>query len=770
MSKLYLYAVFHANLNFSYIPPDLYPQILRRCYWPLLRIVEEKGIPLGLEFPAQTLETVNKLDRSFVPHLREMWDQGLCEVVGSGYVQAIMPLIPYKVNQQNLRLGNLAYEQLLGRRPTVAYVNEQVYSAGLPRLYHDAGYEAVIANWDSALPLHADADLLHRPCAVSTGDGDRISVIWHCLKAYRDFQQYIEREISLDDFLERLQANIPLTGDRAFPLYGSDWEVFDFKPWRVYPEGFQYPDLGEMERISGLLGLLNERQDLEFITPGGLLSRFPEHPLVRLESSAYPLPYKKQDQHSVARWAVGGRDNVRLNTQCHQLYQGLLQADWHLGQDGAQPDLRRESQDLWQELCFLWSSDFRTFTTEEKYLEFRNRMGGALERAGRLKEAARPSVDTPGDLRLANCSTVPATSEPVAFTFMANGHGDHRTYGMEFDGRMVPCQVTQRLPLSDETSRLTLEVLAGMAVGQSGTGTLRHEEPLPEATNAPTFHVDADKHIVETPTVRLRLNPNRGGTIESLEFHGTAPEPVIYCPERESQGPVSPLPGDLILEGRDGSAITDHLATEIQYPESLTSHEIFLPLRCVVQTEVGTVWKTYRVYLHQPRVDLTIRFQWRDVVPKSFRLGRMALNPNAFDRSTLYYATTNGGAEVERHQLHGRSIPPQGPAQGGYACLGATEGWVVLGDATKGVGLVTRPADLYSIPVITYHEDEGKPGGFQLNLAHSLGEPDETSHTLWRGHSTWSLSILGGRDDIIAQTRASALLANGGLIAWTAPQ
>ena len=472
MSKLCLYAVFHGNLNFSYIPKDMYPQILRRCYWPLLRIVERQGIPLGLEFSGHTLQVVNSLDPSFVRRLRELWAEGVCEVVGSGYVQAIMPLMPARVNRENLRLGNEVYEELLGKSPRVAYVNELVYSAGLPRLYRDAGYEALMVNWESAIPVHDDPALLYRPCAVPVADGGQFPVIWQSIVAYRDFQQYVESQTSRDTYLGRLLSHVPETGERALPMYGSDWEVFDFKPWDAHPEGFRQRERGEMERIEGLLSFLRGREDIEFVAPSALLDRFPDSPSVRLESAAYPMPYKKQGQHSMMRWAVGGRDSVRINTQCHQLYQRLQLADWHLRHRPGAEASRAELRTLRRELCFLWNSDFRTFTTEEKYVDYRNQMGAALDRASRLIEALHPPRGAPEELWLANCSPVSSDSEPVSFTIAANGASSmyHPSYRLHFGDSSVPCQIARRTAVGDDAGRLTLAALPALAVDEVGGG------------------------------------------------------------------------------------------------------------------------------------------------------------------------------------------------------------------------------------------------------------------------------------------------------------
>jgi hypothetical protein len=773
MAKLCLYAVFHGNLNFSYIPKDFYPQILRRCYWPLLRIVEQEQIPLGLEFSAHTLQVVNELDHTFVERLRRLWEEGRCEFVGSGYVQSIMPLIPARVNRENLRQGNAVYHQLLGRCPTLAYVNELVYSAGLPRLYREAGYQAIMANWESGLASQEDSRLLYRPCAVSAGDGPAMPVVWHSFAAYRGFQKYIEGESSLDSYLDGLLAHLPPTGQRAFPLYGSDWEVFDFRPWQAQPEGFQQPELGEMDRISKLLALLRQRQDIEFVAPSAVLSHFPERPLVTLESSDHPLPYKKQEHSSVARWGVGGRDAVRMNTQCHQLYQLLLLAELFLQNPPASGALRESVDGLWRELCFLWNSDFRTFTTEEKYLEFRNHMGAALDRVRRLQKELQPKSESSSALWLANCSPVQAEAEPVSFTVSANGAGpnDPWAYSLLLDDQSVPCQVTRRAVTGGKSTSLTLEALPVLAAGQAGAAVIR-KSVRSAVDQENVYRIDPEQHLVETPSVRLRLLPGYGGAIESLEFPQAFGQPLICRTQAQSTQPLRPggfpLPGDLVLEDQNGRSITDHHVTELEYPEPGERHEIFLPVRCSIRTELGTIWKTYRVYRLQPRVDLAYRFQWKDAVPRTFRLGRMVLNARAFDQDTLFYATTNGGDDVERFSLNGKHFRQDEALEGGVTSqcyLGATEGWVVLGDALRGVGFVTKSAELYSLPMVHYEKLVGGPEGFRLTLAYSLAEGDETSHTLWRGHSSWSLSILGGRNDLVAETRACALLSNGGLVA-----
>ena len=41
MSKLYLYSIFHGNLNYSSIPYESFHEIIDKCYWPILDVIKE---------------------------------------------------------------------------------------------------------------------------------------------------------------------------------------------------------------------------------------------------------------------------------------------------------------------------------------------------------------------------------------------------------------------------------------------------------------------------------------------------------------------------------------------------------------------------------------------------------------------------------------------------------------------------------------------------------------------------------------------------------
>jgi len=97
---------------------------------------------------------------------------------------------------------------------------------------------------------------------------------------------------------------------------------------------------------------------------------------LRLESAECPVPVKKQRKYNLSRWAVTGRDDIALNAACERIYRGLAAADAGL--------------EDWKELCFLWSSDFRTHITTSRWQQMRTRLTAMEARFAALPEPPPP--------------------------------------------------------------------------------------------------------------------------------------------------------------------------------------------------------------------------------------------------------------------------------------------------------------------------------------------------------------------------------------------
>lgn len=220
---------FHGNLLSSNIPTEQYSRVLDRCYWPLLELVENiPGVKVGVEFPVRSLQHLDSIDKSFIAKINELQEQGAVEFIGSGYTQAIQPLLPYEVNQANLQLGNEYYQEMFNRTPSVAYLNEQNISQSTANLYEEIGYKSIIMDFDaSSLAGDYSQNDLYLPKIVQ---GSSVNVLWNSSIAFQRFQRFIYGLISFDEYIAYLAEHYAQGHNGALMLYGSDWEIFDYKP------------------------------------------------------------------------------------------------------------------------------------------------------------------------------------------------------------------------------------------------------------------------------------------------------------------------------------------------------------------------------------------------------------------------------------------------------------------------------------------------------------------------------------------------------------
>jgi hypothetical protein len=366
-ATLQLFALFHLNLAFSSIEEDARGDVIRRCYWPLLELAKLHG-PIGIELTGYTLEEIEARDPAWCREAGRLIADGRVELIGSGYAQIIGPLVPAAVTEANLRLGHDVYERLLGRKPELALVNEQAYAAGLVGLYLDAGYRAILMDWDNPAAHHPEwpHETRYQPQRAAGTDGREIALLWTNTVAFQKLQRLAHGDIALDDYFRYVEAQRG-PEPRTLCLYASDAEIFDFRPGRFRTEE-SLGEESEWTRIGAAFAALASTEGCHTIAPGEALGvgQRKHGPALRLESAACPVPVKKQRKYNLSRWAVTGRDDLGINAACERIYRGVVRA--------------KAGDAAWKELCYLWSSDFRTHITEKRWAAFCARLTKAEAR------------------------------------------------------------------------------------------------------------------------------------------------------------------------------------------------------------------------------------------------------------------------------------------------------------------------------------------------------------------------------------------------------
>jgi hypothetical protein len=352
-ANLHLFALFHLNLAFSSIEECDRAAVIERCYWPLLALAAAHG-PIGIEASGYTLEEIEARDPAWIRRFRGLIAEGKAELIGSGYAQLIGPLVPATMVAKNLAIGNTVYRHLLDTVPALALVNEQAYAGGLVSHYLDAGYKALLMDWDNPAAHHPEWSVESRylPQTALGADGRTIGLLWTNTVAFQKLQRYAHGDIGLDEYLAFV-AGKQGPAARTLCIYASDGEIFDFRPGRYRTE--ERLDDGEWTRLGGAFSALSSENEMRLVTPSEALAatKNPDAQALRLETAACPVPVKKQRKYNLTRWAVTGRDDIGINAACQRIHAALLR--------DAAPDTD------WRALCRLWASDFRTHITQARW-------------------------------------------------------------------------------------------------------------------------------------------------------------------------------------------------------------------------------------------------------------------------------------------------------------------------------------------------------------------------------------------------------------------
>ena len=388
---------------FSSIPVKTRPEVIERCYWPLLQLIEDQNFPLGIEASAITLEIIQEIDPAWIDKFRSLLDSGKCEFIGSGYGQVIGPLVPESVNKANLRIGNQVYQYILGLTPVIALVNEQAWSAGLVAHYLETGYEGVFMDYDNPARFADDWNdrLQHFPQRALGVSGESIPILWSRSMIFQKLQRLVHGDLELPEYLNYIE-NMG-TGDGWLPVYGNDAEIFDFRPGRYKTEAGS-SDESEWNRISEAFNALRQRGH-HFYLPSHVLTDLGHKHAGKellLGSAQQPVPVKKQSKYNLTRWAVSGKNDFFINSLCRAIAAKLEDADKSIP----------ATEEKWRELCFCWSSDFRTHITQDRFHEMSIRLSKLADSVGATMRG--PQFDVQGDIsthkgRLLNIET-PSTS------------------------------------------------------------------------------------------------------------------------------------------------------------------------------------------------------------------------------------------------------------------------------------------------------------------------------------------------------------------------
>jgi len=241
----------------------------------------------------------------------------------------------------------------------------------------------------------------------------------------------------------------------------------------------------------------------------------------------------------------------------------------------------------------------------------------------------------------------------------------------------------------------------------------------------PAVTRDGPLLTLKTDGVTLVLNSRRGLAIQALSFDalggdmlcGTLPHGFYD----DIHWGADFYSGMTVMESPGRPKLTDLNRVE---PTLGRDDEGTLVVEASQTTELGPIVKTIRVA--GSAVELTYRLDWPELPIGSLRLGDITLQPNAFDRGTLFYRCHNGGVQPETFPLDGTRVG-HGDAVSFLVsashAIGITEGVVEVGDRARAIRIEVDKTVAALVGMVTYRPIRDS---YFCRLSFSAAEVDET--------------------------------------------
>jgi len=234
------------------------------------------------------------------------------------------------------------------------------------------------------------------------------------------------------------------------------------------------------------------------------------------------------------------------------------------------------------------------------------------------------------------------------------------------------------------------------------------------------------KLSIETEQVNIVFNTRKGLAIEKLIFPNINSKPLLGTLPHGYFDNISFgadfFSGSSIIESPGQPKVTD---LEIIEPE--INEQDTITVQAIISTRIGIIKKQIKVFNNEPKVELTYNFDLKMPTLSSVRVGIITLMPEAFDKDSLFYKTVNGGFLAEKFNLKNKAVKHQESVNALISsghCLGATDGWIELGDKDKYIRIQTNKEKCYNTPMIQYQNVDNS---YFCRVYHSLQEIDETS-------------------------------------------
>ena len=217
--------------NFDHVIEDSY----QKAYLPFLNAVSKyPSIKLSFHITGYLLDWLLENHREYIEMLYKMVKRGQVEMMGGGYYEPILAVIPPEDRFGQIRMMSERVEEIFGKRPRGMWLAERIWEPHLPVYLREAGMEYVVVD---------DYHFVKAGLRKEELTGYYITEdIGHSLKVFPGSERlrYIVPFELVDKFMENLRW-VETLGKNPAAIFADDGEKFGTWPgthqW-VYKEGW----------------------------------------------------------------------------------------------------------------------------------------------------------------------------------------------------------------------------------------------------------------------------------------------------------------------------------------------------------------------------------------------------------------------------------------------------------------------------------------------------------------------------------------------------
>ncbi|MHB8173754.1 MAG: alpha-amylase/4-alpha-glucanotransferase domain-containing protein, partial [Nitrospirota bacterium] len=226
--------------NFDHIAEEAY----HNAYLPLVEAVREvPWFKINLHFTGSLLEWILRSHPEFIKTVAAMVESGQAEVMGGGFYEPILALLPDDDKLGQIRKLSEFIENNFGKRPRGIWLAERVWEPHLPAALNDAGIEYVVVD-DFHFKMSGLRDNELTGYFITEEQGKTVKVF--------PGSERLRYTIPFKEPQETVQyfRNLPDAGENTLAVMADDGEKFGCWPgtykW-VYEEGWLRRFVGALE-------------------------------------------------------------------------------------------------------------------------------------------------------------------------------------------------------------------------------------------------------------------------------------------------------------------------------------------------------------------------------------------------------------------------------------------------------------------------------------------------------------------------------------------